>query len=184
MARAFSVCLTKRCIIDDKDWNQLKNRQANKSKKNWNSLFSDRKTSKQSYKNICDGNRPDQRNLAIYLCRMANVSMIKPASLSDSSKFENVLGVRIAVLSSDIGNKFIRAPSNELRNKEIIYLYIVGNESTKRFHAVTSPNAFYSCSYFCQTCLQPYHNKNRHRCESCCLVCQSSSCRETEGIIT
>ena len=47
-----------------------------------------------------------KKNRALALCKLAWISEATPASLTDISRFEEALGVNIAVVVSATGNKY------------------------------------------------------------------------------
>ena len=57
-----------------------------------------------------------------------------------------------------------------------IYLYLLG----KHYGAIVSIIGFFNKAYCCVLCLQPYDDKSKHACESCCPVCTATSCKEDE----
>ena len=77
--------------------------------------------------------RDEQQKLAVAISQLAGVSMDRPASLNGVQAFEEVLGVRVMVVSARLGNKFITSPSTDER--PCIYVYLVDDD---HFHAITS----------------------------------------------
>ena len=75
------------------------------------------------YDNITKSGRKERRDMAEAISRMAGVPLDRPASLGDIPAFEEVLGVRIMVVSARLGNKFITTPSTDER--PCIYMYLV-----------------------------------------------------------
>ena len=121
--------------------------------------------------------KTNKQNLFIRsLCHEANVDYSRPLTICDISQFEELLSVDILVVSSRLGNKFIRVPTDENSNKQRLYLYLVEYEKTYHFHVISSINAFYSRSKkdFCQKCLKPCNSK--HQCAASCFVCKRKDC--------
>ncbi len=118
------------------------------------------------------------------LCKLAGVPDDRPASLNDITKFEDALHVRIVVTAASLGNKFIRVPTDEHPDWPLIYLYLIDHTGTSHFHAITSIAGFFTSSYFCSKCLEPFDHYKDHRCDTTCLVCKSQQCPITENTRT
>ena len=69
--------------------------------------------------------------MATWLCKRAGVPVDRYLGLNDIEPFETLLDVNINVVSSRVGNKFVRV-SKEDTEKSSLYLYHVEteNEST------------------------------------------------------
>ena len=67
-----------------------------------------KKVPKWLYAHLLDRKRTEQRRFAEIVCCRADVSLNVPATLNDIPKFEAALDVRICVVSSALGNKFMR----------------------------------------------------------------------------
>ena len=126
--------------------------------------------------------------------------MDRPASLNDIEAFEEVLRVGMMVVSARLGNKFITSLSTDERlciyvymwarlgNKFItslstdkrpcIYVYLVDDD---HYHAITSITGFFSNAYFCKSCLKHYSNRDRHACDTKCIVCKTENCPKTDS---
>jgi len=70
---------------------------------------------------------------------------------------EDFLDVQFKIIDSERMN-YISYDGREREKK--VYLYKSGDH----FHTVTSMAAFFSSSYFCNTCNKAYKNKNQHSC--------------------
>ncbi|KAK3106383.1 hypothetical protein FSP39_018856 [Pinctada imbricata] len=114
-----------------------------------------------------------QCELAEALCHLSKVPLNRKGCITDLRDFEKVLKVRILVIDSSIGNRFSYVGTG---GDQDIYLYMVDQD---HFHAIVSITGFFSRSYFCQTCLKPYTNLDRHLCERLCSVCKESHCTES-----
>ncbi len=97
--------------------------------------------------------------------------MDRPASLNDVVAFERVLDVRVMVVNARLNNKFVTNPSEDER--PCIYIYLLDDD---HFHAISSITGFFSAAYFCETCLKHYDHRERHECESYCIVCKTDKC--------
>ena len=99
-----------------------------------------------------------------------NVDHWRPLTICALSKFEELLGVDILVVSARLGNQFIRVPSDVESEKPRLFLYLVEHESTWHYHVICNINAFTSGAEFCKRCLKPYNKK--HQCAISCFVCK------------
>ena len=84
------------------------------------------------YKNLMNKKRNEQQKLAVTISQVAGV-LDRPASLNDVQAFEEVLGVRVMVVSARLGNKFTTRPSTDER--PCIYVYLVDDD---HFYAIAS----------------------------------------------
>lgn len=85
------------------------------------------------YKKLREKEGDKQRQLAKTISQLVKVPFDRPASLNDIAKFENVLDVRVMVVSARLGNKFITSSSTDKR--PCVYVYLVDDD---HFHAITS----------------------------------------------
>ena len=116
-----------------------------------------KKVPKWLYVHLIDRKRTVQRRLAERVCRMADVSLDAPATVNDIPKFEAAyLDVRICVVSSALGNKFMRVPPPDSPQNSLLYVYHVqqGDDDIGHFHAISSITGVLKLPYFCQTCLK------------------------------
>jgi hypothetical protein len=176
MARAIGMSWAKlnRCSQDE--WKEIaKNRQ---KKSNIQLILEHQRVPESYYKQLRSKSRDEQRQLAVAISQLAGVPLDRPASLNDVEAFEEVLGVRVMVVSARLGNKFITSPSKDER--PCIYLYLVDDD---HFHAITSVTGFFSARYFCDQCLKHYDHRERHQCETSCIVCKTDTCPETENTV-
>ena len=113
---------------------------------------------------------------------MADVSLDVPATLNDIPKFEAALDVRICVVSSALGNKFMRVPPPDSLQNPLLYVYHVqqGANDIGHFHAISSITGVLKLPYFCQTCLKGYAHREKHACETYCIVCKTDDCLVTD----
>ena len=100
--------------------------------------------------------------------------------MNDLPVIEEALQIRIAVVATSLGNKFIRVPSNEHEEWPVIHLYLLDHEGVSHFHAIVNITGFFSAYYFCGRCFKQYNTNTEHRCETTCLTCKSQTCPETE----
>ncbi|OOY83861.1 hypothetical protein BOW37_12735, partial [Solemya velum gill symbiont] len=176
MARAIAVAFAKLHKCDKKEWSTL--REKHPGIKNLELSLLYHKFSPSYYKNLMNRKRLEQGEMAKELCRRANVSMERQAGLGDLKAFQEVLNVRILVISAKLGNKFITCAETDRSDYPCIYLYHV---DSSHFHAVTSVTGFFSAKYFCVRCLKHYHRKEEHSCEVSCIVCKSDNCSVTNN---
>lgn len=99
--------------------------------------------------------------------------------LNDIVPFETLLNVSINVVSSRVGNKFIRVKPEDVQLTRL-YLYHVETENEKHWHGIGNIQVFFNCTYFCHTCLKTYQNKDKHICETSCDMCLHDTCPKTE----
>ena len=85
-----------------------------------------RMTTKSYYKHV-SGGKSYSKTMALTLCREANLSTNKPLTIRDIGALEEVLDVKILVLSAKLGNKFCRVANDPERKN--IYLYLTENPS-------------------------------------------------------
>ena len=120
-----------------------------------------------------------QTSMALELCSRAGVPINRYLGLNDIEPFENLLNVSINVVSSRVGNKFIRVIEDTDRSR--LYLYHVETETEKHWHGISSIQGFFNGSYFCHTCLKAYKDKYKHTCSTSCDVCLHDVCPKTEN---
>lgn len=120
-----------------------------------------------------------QTEMAKKLCERAGVPVDRYLGLNDIVPFETLLNVSIYVVSSRVGNKFIRVKPEGVQLTRL-YLYHVETENEKHWHGIGNIQGFFNCTYFCHTCLKPYKNKDKHVCETSCDVCLHDTCPKTE----
>lgn len=114
----------------------------------------------------------------MWLCARAGVPNDRYLGLNDIEPFEALLDVCINVVSSRVGNKFVRVTEDQ--EKPRLYLYHVDTETEKHWHGIASIQGFFKTSYFCHTCLKPYKDKSKHTCATSCEICLHDHCPETE----
>ncbi|MET0103906.1 MAG: DNA polymerase, partial [Sedimenticola sp.] len=173
MARAIGVCWAKLKRCTPEEWKEVTKQRQGKS--NLQLVLEHQKVPLTYYNDIVNKNLKQQGQLAATLCRMAGVPMDRAASLQDIEAFEELLGVRVMVVSAKLGKKFITNPSTDERS--CIYVYLVDDD---HFHAITSITGFFSAGYFCDKCLYHYNNKERHDCDTSCMVCKRGKCPKTD----
>ncbi|XP_052814068.1 uncharacterized protein LOC128241135 [Mya arenaria] len=176
MARAIGVSWAKLNRCSPEEWKEIVKNRGKKS--NLELILKNNKVPKSYLSNLLKNKRNEQRQLAVILSRMANVPLDCPASLSNIEAFEEVLGVKIMIISARLGNKFITNPNTG--EHPCIYLYLVDDN---HFNAITSITGFFNASYFCDKCLKHYSNLGRHECEIKCRVCKKDNCLMSENTV-
>ena len=176
MARAISVSWAnlKRCSAAE--WKDIA--QSRGSKTNLDLILEHRKVSESHYTHLRIHGRKEQTDLAKAFSRLAGVQLNRPASLSDIPAFEDVLGVRIMVVSARLGNKFITTASTDER--PCIYVYLVDDQ---HFHSLVSITGFFSSTLFCSQCLKHYEKPEEHRCDTRCIICKRQNCPKTKSTV-
>ena len=143
--------------------------QSRGSKTNLELILEHRKMPEGHYKNLSTrmkgANRLSQSLQSISRCPTRQM-----ASLSDIPAFEDVLGVRVMVVSSRLGNKFITTASMD--EKPCIYIYLVDD---MHFHSLVSITGFFSKDFFCSQCLKHYNKREKHYCDATCIICKGKS---------
>ena len=177
MARAIGVCWAKLHQCTREEWNVLT--QYQKSKSNLELVLEHRKVPESYYKNLRNKSRREQKDLAVAIPRLAGVPLERSASLNDVEAFEEALNIRVMVVNARLGNKFITSPCTDERPS--IYLYLVDDS---HFHTISSVTGLFSSKFFCEKCLKHYDQRERHVCETSCIVCKTSNCPKTESPVT
>ena len=154
LARSIGVSWAKLKRCTPEEWKEVTAHRGKKT--NLQLILENQKVPENYYKNLRNKKRDEQRQLAVAISQMAGVPMDRPASLNDVEAFEEVLGVRVMVVSARLGNKFITSPSSDER--PCIYVYLVDDD---HYHAITSITGFFSSVYFCESCLKHYNNKGK-----------------------
>ncbi|CAG2212305.1 unnamed protein product [Mytilus edulis] len=135
------------------------------------------------YKHVVEKGRKECTVFARRLCELVGVSTEKMCNINEIQLFERLLNLQILVISSKLGNKFIRIGENEPIRKKV-FLYLVEQDEFQHFTAIVSLTGFFTCNYFCSTCLKPYNDKDQHSCETTCTVCCSSCCIHTSSTMS
>ena len=164
MARAIGVGWAKLNRCTKEEWEDLTRYQ--KSKSQLELVLKHRKVLESYYMNLRNKARKEQKNLAVALSRLAGVPLDQPASLKDVEAFEEDLDIRVMVVSTRLGNKFITSPSTDQR--PCVYLYLVDD---CHYHTSSSVTGVFSAKFFCSSCLKHYDHKERHECEVTCIMC-------------
>ena len=98
--------------------------------------------------------------------------MDRPASLKDIEAFEEVLWVRVMVVSARLDNKFITSPSMD--EQPCIYVYLVDDD---HYHAIMSITGFFC---FRKSCLKHYdHKENTNETLSASCVKRTTAPKQT-----
>ncbi|XP_053373006.1 uncharacterized protein LOC128546475 [Mercenaria mercenaria] len=101
IARAIGVSWAKLNRCTSEEWKEItKNRQ---KKSNLQLILENQKVPESYYKKLREKKRDEQRQLAAAISQLAQIPMDRPASLEDITAFEEVLGVRVIVISAMLG---------------------------------------------------------------------------------
>ena len=175
---AIGLCFMKICKkVSAESWSHLI---GNDSNTIMDHVIQHRTVPKHYYGNLLKKSRRKyQTEMATWLCKRAGVPVDRYLGLNDIEPFETLLDVNINVVSSRVGNKFVRV-SKEDTEKSSLYLYHVETENEKHWHGIGNIQGFFSASYFCHLCLKPYQNKDEHTCAISCDVCLHNDCPKTE----
>ena len=179
MPMAIAVCFMKLCtLLSPDEWKTLtKDDQGSMIDK----VLKHKSTPKWYYKHVVDKSRPECTAFAKRLCELVGLSCQRACNIRDIELFETLLDLQILVISSKLGNKFIRVGDNH-PDKKKIFLYLM--EDCNHFAAIVSITGFFSRPYFCHTCLKPYTDRDKHSCEKTCSVCCTSDCILTDNPMT
>ena len=171
---AIAVCFLKLCKkVKIAEWETLMREDANRTI--LDNVIKYKTCPKSYYYRMLDKTKTQkQKEMAKALCRKANVPIDRPLGLNDITPFENLLDVNVNVISSKLGNKFVRVLNNpDLSN---IFVYLVESDGVQHFHGIANMSGFFGANNFCETCLKPYEHKKFHSCETTCEVCGSKDC--------
>ena len=171
-ARGVSWAKLKRCTKEE--WSDItKNRQ---KKSNLQLILEHQRVPESYYKHLMNKKRDDQQTLAVMISSLAGVPLDRPASLNDVEAFEEELGVRVMVISTRLGNKFISSPSTDER--PYVFVYLVDDDN---FYAITGITGFFSCACVCEKCLKQYSYREQHQCDTSFIVCKKGNCPKTDN---
>lgn len=126
LVTAVGRCFLKLCEMVQSDrWKQVTKNDP-KYMNTFMKVVKHRMTTKSYYKHV-SGGKSYSKTMGLTLCREANLSTNKPLTIRDIGALEEVLDVKILVLSAKLGNKFCRVANDpECKN---IYLYLTENPS-------------------------------------------------------
>lgn len=175
---AIGLCFMKTCKkVNAATWSSLT---GNDSNTIMDHVIQKKTVPKHFYGNLLKKSRKKyQTEMAIWLCEKAGVPIDKYLGLNDIEPFETLLNVSINVVSSRVGNKFVRV-SGMMAERTRLYLYHVETETEKHWHGIGNMQVFFNAGYFCQTCLKPSKNKYGHSCATSCDVCLHDNCVESK----
>ena len=100
-------------------------------------------------------------------------------TLSDLCKFENVMDAQIIVLGAEVGSEIIYS-GEERSTKYFLFLEL----EAEHYSPILKPAAFLGGSYYCEKCMKPYTNKNKHKCLEICKTCKNHKCTEESAPLT
>lgn len=116
----------------------------------------------------------NQREMAEALCKKVDVPINRPLGLNDITPFEKLLDVNVNVISSKLGNRFVRVVDNpDLTN---LFVYLVESEGVQHYHGIAKIAGFFGANHFCETCMKPYDHIESHSCETTCEICGNKDC--------
>lgn len=175
---AIGLCFMKTCKkVSAETWSRLT---GNDSGVRMDHVIQHRTVPRHYYGNLLKKSRKKyQTEMAIWLCEKAGVPVDRYLGLNDIEPFETLLNVSINVVSSRVGNKFVRV-TKEDTGRTRLYLYHMETENEKHWHGIGRIQGFFNAAYFCHTCLKPYKNKYSHTCATSCDVCLYDNCPESE----
>ncbi|CAG2254250.1 unnamed protein product [Mytilus edulis] len=115
MPMAISVCFLKTCrVVSPREWKTLT---SDDTECMTDKVLKHRTTPKWFYNHVLDKGRKECINFAKRLCALADVSTEKQCNINDIERFEKVVDLQILVISSKLGNKFIRVGEGETDRK-------------------------------------------------------------------
>ena len=174
MARSISVSWAKLNRCSAAEWKDIARSRG--SKTNLELILEHCKVPESYYRDLRKHERKEQTAIAKAISRLAGVPLDRPASLSNIPAFEDVLGVRVMVVSARLGNKFITTTSTDER--PCIYIYLVDD---MHFHSLVSITGLFNSIYFCSQCLKRYNTREKHRCDTTCIICKRQNCPKTKS---
>jgi hypothetical protein len=98
MARAIRVSWAKLNSCTPEEWKEIAKKRQKKS--NVQLILETQQVPESYYKHLRNKQRDEQRQLAVAISQLAEVPLDRPASLNDVDAFEEVLGVRVMVVSA------------------------------------------------------------------------------------
>ena len=111
LARAIDVSWAKLKRCAKEEWSDItKNRQ---KKSNLQLVLEHQKLPESYFMQLRNKQRDEQQQLAVAISQLARVPLDRPANLNDVEGFEEVLGVRVMVVSARLGNNFIISSSTD-----------------------------------------------------------------------
>ena len=142
---------------------------------------------RQNIDNVRNLIKSTRNNTLVYEALKMHISLGIPLNhacvINDVQKFEEHLHVRICVLSSTIGNRFLYRGNVNYRSNGTLYLYHNQQEGSGIGHydVITNIKAFLSKSYFCEACLKGFNKMYEHRCFELCSACfkTHTNCEKT-----
>lgn len=150
---AIGLCFLKTCKkVDAEFWSRLTGNDAGPM---MNQVLQHKTVPKHYYGNLLKKSRRKyQTDMARWLCERAGVPVDRYLGLNDIGPFETLLNVSINVVSSRVGNKFVRI-SNENTERTRLYLYHVETKNEKHWHGIGNIQGSFNATYFCHSCLKP-----------------------------
>ena len=115
---------------------------------------------------------------ALRLHKKLKIPISQACIIDDVQKFEDHLKVRICVVSSTIGNRFIYRGNITYISTGTLYLYHEqkAGATSGHFDVITNIRGFMSNNYFCEACLKGFNKVYEHRCEKYCSGCYRQCC--------
>lgn len=181
----YAICLSwgKLYNTESKQWLQVENKLKKDRIAEHDIALSYQKLSNKYFKRLCDKRSPCLKLFALALCERTGVNSNNVLTLNDIPIFEKYLNVGIAVISGDIGDKFLRIPDSNNVNPKIYLYHYTKNDGIGHFDAISKISGFFTEPYFCETCMIPFYDKRQHKCKNMCNVCYSLKCEETNSTI-
>lgn len=117
MPMAIVICFLKTCdTVSPQEWLALTK---DETESTLDKILKHKVAPKWFYKHVLDKNRSDCFSAAKRLCELASVRTDKKCNITEISRFEDVLGIHILVISAKLGNKFIRIGENRPERKKL-----------------------------------------------------------------
>ena len=177
LAISIALCFLKTCKkVDSDTWSSVTHADNDSE---FSQILKHKTVSKHYYDNVLKKTRKKMRtDIAIQLCQRAGVPTTRFLGLNDIPKFEQLLDVNIYVVSSKVGDKFLRIIDNDDRPN--LYLYHIETDTEQHWHGIANIQGFFKAHYFCKNCKQPFNDKQKHSCETSCTVCLDQNCRVSQ----
>ena len=96
----------------------------------------------------------------------------RPVNINDFPRAEQLIQMRICVVSAQAGNNFVYRGKENLTRKGTIYLY----HSENHFDIITNIKGLMPGTYFCDHCLVSFQIPGSHQCARFCSLCNRQNC--------
>lgn len=122
-----------------------------------------------------------QREIAINLCNLINVSTQSACGISEVKLFEAKLSVCIKIIAEDAFNTFVYKGRKFEDPVPCLYLLRrrINNGKSFHFDAITNIKTYFPHPFYCIVCDEPHWSITSHRCQDItdwCYTCYNRNC--------